>query len=193
MRCKPELPKPHALVVGGTGMLWGVSLTLAQRGYSTSVIARRASRLQELTEAAHAVGGSINPIAVDIYREHELIVQLQGAIQRLGPIVLVVDWASPNDSLTIAQFVGSPQQRSEFYHVLGSSAADPSQPDLRRRARFEACPNICYHEIILGFVMEGKHSRWLSHEEICRGILQALDAHIPRFIVGSVEPWSARP
>jgi NAD(P)-dependent dehydrogenase (short-subunit alcohol dehydrogenase family) len=190
---KLELSKPHALVVGGTGMLWAVSLELARRGYSTSVIARRKPRLQKLSEAAHAVKGFINPITIDVHKERELAVQLRDAMQRFGPIALVVDWASPNDSLTIAKLVGNPLQPCEFFHILGSSVADPSQPDLQRRARFKALLNIRYHEVILGFVIEDRRSRWLTHEEICRGIFQAIDANTPRFIVGTVEPWSARP
>lgn len=188
-----RLAKPHALVVGGTGMLWGVSLELARRGYSTSVIARSKPGLQKLARAACAAGGFINPIAVDVYDEPLLTQKLLEAIARYGPILLAIDWASPNDSLAIAKRVGSAWQPCEFFHVLGSSAADPSRPDPERRARFEALPNLRYHEVILGFVIEASGSRWLTHEEICQGILQAIDRDASRFIVGTVEPWSARP
>lgn len=66
-----------------------------------------------------------------------------------------------------------------------------AQPE--RRARFEALPNIVYHEVILGFVTEGEDSRWLTHDEISRGVLTAIDGQASRFIVGTVEPRSARP
>ncbi|MCI2429255.1 SDR family NAD(P)-dependent oxidoreductase, partial [Candidatus Acetothermia bacterium] len=175
-QASPSKTRGHALVVGGTGMLWGLSLELARRGYNTSVIARREPRLQELIKAARAAGGFIHPVAVDVYRERELVAQLKEAIQRLGTIILVVDWASPNDSLDVAHLVGSPQQPCDYFHVLGSSAADPSRVNPERRVRFEALPNIRYHEVILGFVIEGRRSRWLTHEEICQGVLRAIDA-----------------
>ncbi len=184
---------PHALVVGGTGMLKGVSLALAQRGYTVSVIARHKERLRELAQEAQAFGGQIHPIAVDVNHTPVLSRTLQDAISRFGPLVLVVDWASPNDSLDVARMAGSAEEPCRFFHVLGSSAADHSRDNSERRARFEVLPNIRYHEVILGFVQKSGGSRWLTHEEISRGVLQAIDQGASRFIVGTVEPWSARP
>jgi hypothetical protein len=47
--------------------------------------------------------------------------------------------------------------------------------------------------VILGFVLEGGHSRWLRNAEISQGVLQAIDTDAKRFVVGTIEPWSARP
>ena len=40
----------HALVVGGTGMLSGVSLWLLDQGYHVSIIARNSDRMKNLIE-----------------------------------------------------------------------------------------------------------------------------------------------
>ncbi|NLG69565.1 MAG: hypothetical protein GX496_08420 [Firmicutes bacterium] len=50
-----------------------------------------------------------------------------------------------------------------------------------------------YREVILGFVVEPSGSRWLTHDGISPGVLEAIDRDAPRWIVGTVEPWSARP
>ena len=42
----------HALVVGGTGMLRGVSLYLAEKGHVVSVVARSRERLESLAGVA---------------------------------------------------------------------------------------------------------------------------------------------
>lgn len=56
-----------------------------------------------------------------------------------------------------------------------------------------ALENIRYREIILGFVLEGDRSRWLTDAEISAGVLAAVDADQPRYIVGTVRPWHLRP
>lgn len=197
MRDSTPTGLPHALVVGGTGMLRGVVLELAARGYAVSVVARNETRLKDLArEAAAAGGGPVHPIAVDYHRTTELDQGLMCACHRLGPCVLAVVWihrTAPEAPLVVARHVGSPARPGRFYHVLGSAAADPSRPDPRRKAAFAAFPNLVYHEVILGFVREGGRSRWLTHGEIVAGVVAAFDAGRPRFIVGTVEPWELRP
>lgn len=185
----------QALIVGGTGMLRGVTLELARRNYIVSVIARNKTRMLDLIYAAQVFGGHIHPIPVDVQDAEALATSLRVAMTMYGPIELVLQWISPNDSLDIAKMVGSPEKPCEYFHVLGSSAADPARADANRerRARFDALSNIRYHEVILGFITEPSGSRWLTHEGICQGVLRAIDQKLPRFVVGTVEPWSARP
>ena len=54
-------------------------------------------------------------------------------------------------------------------------------------------PNIQYRQVILGFVIEGGRSRWLTHAEISGGVLDAVRNDRLFSIVGTVEPWSLRP
>ncbi len=55
---------PHALIVGGTGMLAEVSLYFARHGFTVSVIARNPSGLKKLIELK-SEHGFINPVKVD--------------------------------------------------------------------------------------------------------------------------------
>lgn len=186
----------HALVVGGTGMLRGVSLGLAERGYGVSVVARRRFRLEDLAKAAAALPGRIHPLPLD-YRDTEaLVAALRDACSSLGPIELAVVWIhgdAPHAPLAVARWVGGPARPGRYFRILGSAAADPSHPDPARMAMFEALGNIRYREVILGFVVEGHTSRWLTHEEISAGVLAAVDSDQPRFIVGTVRPWHLHP
>ena len=54
-------------------------------------------------------------------------------------------------------------------------------------------PQLHYRRVILGFVVEGGKSRWLTHEEISGGVIEAVQKDAERYIVGTVEPWSMRP
>ncbi len=188
--------RPHALVVGGTGMLWGASLALAQRGYTVSVVARRQRRLEALVQAAVGLPGSIHPIPVDYQDTEALIAALAAAQERFGPVELALIWihsTAPAAPLAVARLVGSPQRPCRYFHILGSAWADPSRPDPDRWAAFTALDNIRYREVILGFVHEGGGSRWLTDAEISAGVLAAVDTDQPRTIVGVVEPWHLRP
>ena len=182
----------HALVVGGTGMLSQVSLELARRGYTTSVIARRREPLERLAQES---GGRIHPMALDYGHADQLASELEEAVRAHGPIELVVAWIhsnAPEAPLAVARTAAG-GHAVDYFHVLGSAADDPSQPDESRRAGFEAISGLVYHEVILGFAIEDGSSRWLTDEEISTGVLAAIDRREPRWIVGTTRPWSARP
>lgn len=187
---------PHALVIGGTGMLRDLSLALAGQGRTVSVVARHQEGLAGLERAAAGGRGRIHPIALDYRNTAALTEALAGAIASSGRVDLAVAWihgTAPEAPLAVARAVASPDRPVHYFHVLGSAAADPSRLDPGRRAGFEAIPGLIYHEVILGFVLTPHGSRWLTNQEISTGVLRALDAGEPRYIVGTVEPWSARP
>ena len=60
-------------------------------------------------------------------------------------------------------------------------------------AEFAAGRRLPETDLALGFQLEGERSRWLTHEEISSGIIEALERQASRSIVGVVEPWEMRP
>ncbi len=177
---------PHALVVGGTGMLRRVVLELA-REHEVTVLARGTQRLEELA----AANPRVFPAACDYAEREALEATLEAAVRARGHPALAVAWihsGAPSAPVIVARSV-----RGRFFHVLGSTAADPSLPDPGRRAAFEALPGLSYHEVILGFLQEGALPRWLTDAEIASGVLGAIRVGAPRTVVGAVTPWEARP
>ncbi len=174
-------------------MLAEVTLTLARRGHPTTVIARGQDRLEALAEQGD---GRIHPLPLD-YTDHEALLSgLDDAVARRGPLIMIVAWihsSAPDAPLAIAERATASSPSLRYVHVLGSAADDPSTPDPKRRASFEALEGLRYHEVILGFMIEDGDSRWLSDEEIATGVLAAIDDPSPRQIVGVTRPWSARP
>ncbi|MBA4493747.1 short-chain dehydrogenase [Paenactinomyces guangxiensis] len=188
----------HSLVIGGTGMLRDVSLALADRSHSVTVVARNEQRLVSLVTAARSANCNIHPVSLDYHNLAHLRSSLESAIRLYGPIDLAVVWVhqtSPEAPCLIAEIAGRKTSPCRFYHVLGSRAADPSQQktENHRRARFTAYPNIQYHEVVLGFILENNKSRWLTNQEISQGVLKAIESGKSHYTVGTVEPWSARP
>ncbi|WP_424949936.1 short-chain dehydrogenase [Deinococcus sp.] len=160
----------RTLVVGATGMLARLVRALAEEGDDVTVLARRAC----------TGGGQVQSLTVD-YRNTEA---LEPALKRAGLFDRMVAWIhsdAPEASETIRRHV-----LGDVLHVLGSAATDPGLP-----AHIPAAGEP--REVILGFVRDGGHFRWLTDAEISTGVLAALRSGEPRSVVGRVMPWSDRP
>lgn len=186
----------HALVVGGTGMLRGLTLALAGKGYIVSVIARDATRLRALADAAAGLPGGVNPVPLDYREGARLRAALREAIAQHGRIVVAVCWihsTAPHALEQIAGVIEGSRVPCRLFHVRGSAAANPAEKAKQLPAWLEDCPHVQYRQVILGFVVEPWGSRWLTHEEISGGVLTAVQNDAAFHIVGTVEPWSMRP
>lgn len=186
----------HSLVVGGTGMLAGVVLHLAELGHTVSVVARRTTGLKTLINAAAGRPGPINPIALDYRDTANLQTELSAAQKENGAISLAVCWihsTAPVAHYAVARAIRPGTLPCRYFRVRGSAAADPSVRDLPIEGWFLAHPALEYREVILGFILTGGSSRWLTDEDISRGVIDAIKKDAPRSIVGTVHPWSMRP
>ncbi|MBN6204974.1 SDR family NAD(P)-dependent oxidoreductase [Ralstonia pickettii] len=180
----------HALVIGGTGMLSGVSLWLLAQGYHVSVIARNADRMKNLIEQTN-LKGNITPILVDYKRNEELQEKVQATIEQNGSIDMVVAWVhstAPEALEIIAKEVSSSEKIWELFHVLGSST------DVNKiKKRVTMSEDCLYHQIRLGFVIEDNCSRWLTNKEISDGVIASIEERSKIRTVGQIEPWEKRP
>jgi NAD(P)-dependent dehydrogenase (short-subunit alcohol dehydrogenase family) len=186
----------HALVVGGTGMLRQVSLFLAERGYTVSVVARQMVGLNLLAQAAGAFRGHIVPLALDYRDGASLRAALLATGEKHGQISLAVCWihsVAPDAPHLVAEVVGSGPIICRYFHIRGSAVADPSRTRSEAEKPFARYPTLHYRQVILGFVLENGRSRWLTDAEISQGVITAIEEDHEYSIVGVVEPWSSRP
>ena len=178
----------HDLVVGGSGMLAGLCEALSKEGRTISVLARGRARLGSVAARAR----NMHPISADYTVDDDFDRALRTAILEHGPIERCVCWIhsiAPRAPLIVAQHV-----TKVFCHVLGSSAADPSRPELLSNWRDRLSSfGLDYRAAVLGFIRDAGRSRWLTDEEICAGVKRALDGRAPITIVGTVVPWEDRP
>jgi len=176
----------HTLVVGGTGMLVGVTRRLAEQGHIVSFVSRRGNQglFSDLT------AGKMNSIAVDYHDSSMLRRRICEAISAHGPIQLAVFWIhsdAPDGFQVIANEISNHVEVSwTLFHVRGSVAHLHSEPP--------QVPCIClYRQVILGFVADGNGSRWLMNDEISGGVIEAIRCDRERSVVGTLEPWEKRP
>lgn len=173
----------HALVIGGTGMLAGVSIFLTEDGYSVSVIGRTAVKFDRLKDVCPS--NTIFPLQVDYYSE-ELYTEIENAIAKRGPFDLIVSWTPNYQALQRICEKNDQAKSFRLIHVKGS----------RRYFEDEGIvipANCSYEKVFLGFVMKGEASRWLTNDEISNGIIQQITSKGEERIIGQLIPYSARP
>ncbi|WP_170008463.1 short-chain dehydrogenase [Bacillus fonticola] len=180
----------HILVVGGTGMLSGVSRLLASDGHTVSVVGRSITKMNSL-QSSLPPQVHIHPLLVDYNHVSKFREQIRLAIQLYGPIDCAIVWVHSYAKHTLPVLIEEVAVSSvdwELFHVVGSSTDLPSIKDEL------PLPTSCsYYQIKLGFIVEEKRSRWLTHAEISSGVLQSIAEKEPSYIVGTVQPWDARP
>jgi hypothetical protein len=175
-------------------MLRGVSMYLASRAATATVIARTVAHLRDLAEQARESGRHIHPVSVDYHDDAQLRDALDDSIDQFGPISLAVCWiheSAPRAMRIVAETIAARCDLCDFMVVLGSSADDPV-PNAEDELRADLA-SLRRRFVVLGFITDGATSRWLTNEEIAAGVIAAIEVDASRTTVGTVEPWSARP
>ncbi len=171
-------------------MLAKVPLWLLDHNYHVSIIARNRQKMGSLLRKV-SDQSRVTPMLVDYMKDEALKKEIEKQILKAGPVDLVVAWihSDAGHALPVVSDVISRSSRHwELYHVLGSSQ---NLDQILRE--FPVKENCSYHQIQLGFVMKNNHSRWLTHEEISNGVIEAIREQKKRHIVGQIEPWDKRP
>ena len=178
----------HTLAIGGTGMLLEAVYWLAEQGHEVTVVGRNEHKLRRLTDR-HA---SLHPVLADYYDLDQFVSVLKDAVAQRGHFTRVIAWIHDRQETIIqrlySEFFSDPTHRWELFHVLGSGS------NLEEIEKKLNPPQNCkYHQIKLGFVIEGDHSRWLTHAEISAGAIDSMKSGRDVTIVGTLTPWSKRP
>ncbi len=192
---RQETAEPANLVIGGTGMLKGVALRLSTE-FQTIVIARQVRKLYELSREAKTVGGAISAWRFDYSapRAADRIVDvLRHRSLDCRKVVLWVHSHAEEFAVGLLQRLAERHSEAAIVHVLGSASLQPEGIADRMVANnvVGSLPN--YRQAVLGFKVEANTTRWLTHAEICTGVLHALEMTERRHVVGTVEPWGSRP
>lgn len=177
----------HALVIGGTGMLAQASVWLSQNGYRVSVVGRNPEKMQRLIERNPE---GLFPVPVDYTDTEKLAEQLAQIQQKNGPIQLVLAWIHSDGPDVIPCLIDSLPRNSQWnlFHVNGSSS---NLSEIKAQVSVPA--NVHYHQIQLGFHLENGGSRWLTHDEISAGVIEAMREGEAQYVVGTLSPWDKRP
>lgn len=180
----------QALVIGGTGMLSNLVRWLAEEYQCVSVIGRNWGRLESLIMDSGDLAERIVPISVDYTDKDKLLDAVRKNLWRNGPVDLLVAWirSGYTDSLSAVaeEISGHTNEDWRLFHVRGNlNLSDRKMPALPVNAK--------YREVVLGFKIEEKGSRWLTNDEIWKGVRDAIVSDESFSVVGTVEPLDSMP
>lgn len=174
--------------------------TLVQRlgeiAETTSVVARDPQKLWDLSCKSLRLGENYEPISCDYRNREDLFLSIHRAISMHGPVDLVISWihgAAHEASSVVASAIASDGSTVPFIDVRGSAASRPEGEPNRRRQALEMFSHVDYRRVVLGFQHHAAGTRWLTHDEICEGLWDAVALGRKDHIVGQVCPWESRP
>ncbi|HLR60806.1 MAG TPA: short-chain dehydrogenase [Lentibacillus sp.] len=180
----------RALIIGGSGMLKGVSRWFNEMDYTVYIIGRDRRKLENVRIESKHPENSYG-ISVDYRDSEQLKQQLTSVLAADGVPDIVVSWIHST----------APNALSDILNVIQDYHANNSWHlfHVQSSARFwikenTPVPKKClYRRVYLGFIVESNHSRWLTHEEISDGVIQAIKSDKDETVVGTLEPWDKRP
>lgn len=181
----------HVLIFGGTGMLQEASGWIAKHAEHTIAYGRNKQRLSRLQREYGKYGLDVR--SLDYTNNDRLKLEINHSFVKHGPINMVVAWihgTAPNAIPTIMNQVSKLQEKKQWTFVIIKSSGDLVKIITPVKSIRKNC-NI--KEVQLGFIYNGNTSRWLTHEEISKGTIQAIKGNKNKTIVGTLEPWDQRP
>jgi NADPH:quinone reductase-like Zn-dependent oxidoreductase len=155
-------PPRHALLIGCTGMLADTAKMVAKWANATTVVTRDAERNRHSSDDSktHIVEGDWNDPGA-------LRQQLQRAAETRGKFDLAVLWVHQGGEALWPLLNSLFADRARVYEILGSADVDAldSIPD-----HASDVPEAAYRRVVLGRANDGDGDRWLTWEEISKGV-----------------------
>lgn len=180
----------HTLVVGGTGMLRAASVQLAAHSRRLTSVARTQRSLSSLDAELVNTGCIHHMLSLDWNLPDRFLLEIERHIAATEPPELTVAWIHDDLlALRLADALARTGRLMRFFHVIGSASRNPKEVADLLLQGLKLPENAGYHQVILGAHKSGDQVRWLTHQEISAGVLEAIEAGRRQFVVGSVAGW----
>ena len=176
----------HAVIIGGTGMLRAASIQLAGQSRQLTSVAHTRQSLNALDGALPEGHGAHHRLTLDWSEPEAFIKAITQHLESTEQPDLVVAWVH-NTQLGVRLAASLGKRNVQFFHVIGSAAANPAKVAAQARGCAQLPRTVAYHQVILGAVRQGAGMRWLTNSEISGGVLAAIHAQQARFVVGTLD------
>ncbi|MDA5559790.1 hypothetical protein PJK55_03510 [Exiguobacterium sp. MMG028] len=170
------MDQKHILIVGGTGMLAEVTFYLASE-HLVTVIGRDPERMAKVVQRNPK---TCNSLLVDYRNEQDLSKGLQESIKRYGPFKQVIAWVHRNSGMAM-QIILNHSLHADVLHILGSQANSEQE----KRSLY-INEQQTYRQVQLGAKQDGENYRWLTHEEIVHGVIDAIEHSFDYHLIGQL-------
>lgn len=179
------------LLLGTTGMLSAAAAHAVARSKKAVLVSRHADQFSFNNDV---LDHKLIPVNVSYDDESAFL----DALLYHAPFDLALTWMHPPAEILRAALDGMIAPGGRLVEVMGSRSIllgkNGEASIAERRAEALAMQtSFTYAQVILGFVIEGTTSRWLTHEEISAATIAQMEGPQPRRIAGTLEPWDKRP
>ena len=129
------------------------------------------------------------------YTNSDLFIEkIKQKIKENGAFDVAISWIHSSANISLFRLIktlSDIRKDAIFYHLKGSSyyRAQMLNSSGIDNDKYE----LNYREIYLGFKLENNISRWLTHDEISSGVIEAVESESKLTVVGVLEPWELRP
>lgn len=166
-----------ALTVGTTGMLWDATREVADHAEHTLIVSRHAEDAVQKDALPRSAA-----ISVD-YSDTAAFMSAVSDHADLASIDLAVLWIRDNGLGTLFTLLERfANQSIRIVHIAGSAAGDPERQARRIAGKVSFGADCHYCPVILGAMPTPDGRRWLTHEEICAGTIEAIRSGTPQMI-----------
>ena len=176
----------HALLIGTTGMLAKAAREIVGESQHATLCARGASRF---SFGENFLDEKVMRLPLD----YDDPTHFLDTLRIRGPVDLALTWIRPEAHELRNAIAECVLPGGKIIEVMGSAAGMPGGFADQRLEPMSRLPGRTYRQLILGFVIEGDTSRWLTHDEISAAALRAHRGFDTRTIAGTLEPWDKRP
>lgn len=179
----------HVLIIGGTGMLREMSSWVIKQANKTMLIGRNKEKLEQTVPSGYE--HKVHYQFIDYRDTLKLQEGIQHALEVHGAFDYVIAWihsSAPKALPVIFNELNHLEEKWRLFHIKGSSTNVNAI-----KQKIEIPKNCLYRDVQLGFKIEENRSRWLTHHEISRGVIEAINLDREKTIVGVLEPWERRP
>jgi hypothetical protein len=179
------------LLLGTTGMLAEAAAHAVARSKKAVLVSRHADQFSFNNDV---LDHKVTPLNVSYEDEGAFL----DALLYHAPFDLALTWLHPPADILRAALDSMIAPGGKLVEVMGSRSVllgrNGEVSIAERRAEALALQTgITYAQLILGFVLEGSESRWLTHEEISAAAIAQMENPQARRIAGTLEPWEKRP
>ncbi|MEP0070353.1 hypothetical protein [Pyruvatibacter sp.] len=179
------------LLIGTTGMLKSAAQQIATDTQGDVVVLSRRASSFSFDDAA--LDNRTYAYDIDWADGPGFLSALDEIAASHGPFSASLIWMHGRDEPLRSHIAHQMATDGTLVEALGSAASRPSALGEVRVRHMQGLPHVRYRQVLLGFVHDEGQSRWLTHEEICEGALQAFTSDDEVTIAGQVEPWNLRP
>lgn len=166
-----------SLTLGATGMLNGALEYVARQSETTWVLSRHGKTFADSASGKRLIGLDVD------YAETEGFWRTLGQNIDLNEMDVALLWVHDHGKPVLLELLKQLKAHTvTTIHVSGSATGNPEKQIERVSRHITLSADFPYIPVILGAIKTPQGHRWLTHDEISQGVIQAIVTSKPQMV-----------